>query len=179
MCAGALPSILHSEPLWLSWSASWKPNSRMLLLLLLHLLNPAADGQTQGDNIPGSLSWHCCLCNTENLIKYPPPSVLNERLISSLPGCRYAWWPPNGCCGRPGSSHLLLPVGILSKTEKDGVFMQPKNTQWKKYAANKNRHKSLNPHPVKTCGHPQYGNTHLIKNSLIMDDSCFLAPTHV
>lgn len=32
---------------------------------------------------------------------------------------------------------------------------------------------------MKTCGHPQHGNTHLIKNSLIMDDSCFLAPTHV
>lgn len=179
MCAGALPSILRSEPLQLSWSASWKPSSRMLLLLL-HLLNPAADGQTQGDNIPGSLSGHRCLYNTENLIKYPPPSVLNSGLISSLPGCRYAWWPPNGCYGRPGSSHLLLPVGILSKTEKNGVFMQPrKNTQWKKYAANKNRHKSLNPHPMKTRGHPQHGNTRSIKNSLITDDSCFLAPTRV
>lgn len=53
------------------------------------------------------------------LLKSRPPSVLNSGLISSLPSCRYAWRPLNGhsgCYGRPGLSHLLLPVGILLKS---------------------------------------------------------------
>lgn len=53
------------------------------------------------------------------LLKSRPPSVLNSRLISSLPSCRYAWRPLNGhggCYGRPGLSYLLLPVGILLRS---------------------------------------------------------------
>lgn len=53
------------------------------------------------------------------LLKIRPPSVLNSGLISSLPSRWYAWRPPNGhsgCYRQPGSSHLLLPVGILPKS---------------------------------------------------------------
>lgn len=60
------------------------------------------------------------VCITQRiLLKSRPPSVLNTGLISSLPSCRYAWRPLNGhsgCYGRPGLSHLLLPVGILLKS---------------------------------------------------------------
>lgn len=39
--------------------------------LLLLLLIPAADGQTPGDDIPGSVEGHRCLYKPENLIKKP------------------------------------------------------------------------------------------------------------
>lgn len=71
------------------------------------------------------------------LLKSRPPSALNSELISSLPSCHNAWRPLNGrsgCYGRPGLSHLLLPVEIVLQSwdlERHSVYgLWKTHTHW-------------------------------------------------